>query len=489
MVCGATQRRKEGRPSYTQTECPSRHRKHPLVAFEVYRIVRRRHMTTNGESTTECATPVLELQGDVLEVVAMHLGRLSIQQVPVRYTRCYESFQWAQTRTLCTAFRDAIDKAACLEMTTRPERHFTSNGVKHVERTTPSFVAFAFMRAYTCVLCKLPFTGCVSDAGVYAHPECVKRNALSTIYLKKPLTCRAVERMDETDDRLEAAVSQSADGAFSRLSTTACSGYNRYVGTYDYEMALVGPSVPMLVRHQTILGAACPTDTHLREVVVAHAVRTTVERLIMSMESTERKRKANDLQGRRAAASAKRQRRFRDAASTNTYTNTLDAVRDAATKLEIPEKDVVGTFAHDVLTSSVSTTRVVEAARFLDVAVARVHALVDTHADTSDDRRHVTDAAWACVGCELDGKLPGKEGPFQFALDDVVERVARGNAERAALAAKEAVEAERRARQAAAQAERRARVCSTPECGNLHRVSNPATGPNGPVCGGCERRR
>ena len=31
------------------------------------------------------------------------------------------------------------------------------------------------------------------------------------------------------------------------------------------------------------------------------------------------------------------------------------------------------------------------------------------------------------------------------------------------------------------------RLCSMPKCRNLHRMLDPAMGPNGPVCGACER--
>lgn len=263
----------------------------------------------------EKALPLVEIEGDVLGIIAGKLSILSAE--PSLLTRVFhrvrsrqaEAFQWAQTRAVCVAFRDAIDEAA-RQAFDRPEIHFSVNGAKHAKRAKPGFLAFAFMRTRTCVLCRQYFSGCVSEIGVYAHQACILSQSLATIYLQRPITARAQARMAETNRRLLPAVRASDPHAFDDLATLELSGYNRGHGQYDYDIALVGPVVPMLARERTILGAACKTDSRIFELVNTYEVECVVDRLVSVLESQERKLKADDLDARRRAKADRRQQRF-----------------------------------------------------------------------------------------------------------------------------------------------------------------------------------
>ena len=197
-----------------------------------------------------------------------------------------------------------------------PSDLFTANACKHLTRCSPSFVAFAFLRSRTCALCKAPFKGCVSEIGVYAHPWCARQICFPTVYCSS-LSARAVARMEETDARLAPVMVRARRRDVCRdvaralgLRKMSVGGYDKHIGRYEYTAAPVGPHVPMLARAETLLGAATHDDAEIADAVDEHELEHVVERMVVALESEERKRKADELSARREQKARKRRKAF-----------------------------------------------------------------------------------------------------------------------------------------------------------------------------------
>ena len=95
------------------------------------------------------------------------------------------------------------------------------------------------------------------------------------------------------------------------------------------------------------------------------------------------------------------------------------------------------------------------------------------------------DAQWRAIGtlamyalpseCDLHCRTSAMStGGAAMAIDDVVRLL-------------EERRVTKEAAKSACERDRLERTCTQPGCGNLHRRNSPAMGPNGPVCGACER--
>ena len=95
------------------------------------------------------------------------------------------------------------------------------------------------------------------------------------------------------------------------------------------------------------------------------------------------------------------------------------------------------------------------------------------------------DAQWRAIGTLAMYALPSERdlhcrtsamstGGAAMAIDDVVRLL-------------EERRVTKEAAKSACERDRLERTCTQPGCGNLHRRNSPAMGPNGPVCGACER--
>lgn len=246
-----------------------------------------------------------EIQGDILDLVSSYIGTMSCMPISTHTkSRREDSFQWAKTRTICKSFCQSIDNAAKAIMTSEESSlHFTKNCCRYLERAKPSFLAFAFMRARVCVLCKNHFTGCVSKLGIYAHPVCIKTHTLATSYLSRPLNSRAIERMNEIDKHLEPVLQYhdylTEDYALTNLPTLFVVGFNRNQGYYSYELALVGPDVPMLPRSATVLGNATSNNDELQDCMVKYNAQKIIDEIVDQVEYNFQRKKRKKKKSKR----------------------------------------------------------------------------------------------------------------------------------------------------------------------------------------------
>ena len=388
---------------------------------------------------------------------------------------------FAACRTLCKQFKADIDEAAVEAMESDPELHFSANGAKYADRAPKSFVVFSAMRARRCVLCKAPFSGAVNELGLYAHPACVAKQAttVSMYYMKSPLTEKAKMRLDQTHPLLVPAVKQEIDLDGIRIASRSGFGSNG-MGSYTYDVAMLGPTIPTIPRDWTVLGKLFSTDEALEEALRVQIERDQKEKKEKQKRDAERQEKANDLAARRDASLKHRVDSFEAKRAGSTFVRTVTEFKALVGETKY------GNFFSNVLKSSTPETVVLELADM---------------AEQLEERKIAFEEARTAKGARirLRSQMPRHRcGDFfdlvatpTTTLAEVLAETDRVEAEKEAAekakagrAKVEKERAERKMRLSEAQ-----RGCTTPGCVNLHRVFSPATGANGPICGACEKNR
>lgn len=218
----------------------------------------------------------IELDGDSFSELVKHVGALTLVDGPRRVSHM---------RTVCRAFRDAID-ARVVEMVLRAARAapggsarsdavevlykqgFCANALKHVSRLSgfanvqSPWRAFGFLAGKRCMVCDTPFSGCITEGfGVYAHPACVHQRTVSTVYLRRPFSARARERLGDvcaasdvqklhTHTWLDQAL---VERELPCIHRSGYAGGSHGYGAYDYSQVYAEPN-PMMATRATLCG-------------------------------------------------------------------------------------------------------------------------------------------------------------------------------------------------------------------------------------------
>lgn len=460
-------------------------------------------------------SPPPELPADVLNIVAKHVA-----------AHIYSpKTNVASIRLINPVFRVAVDAEIKHVMHTlrsgvdgdsSPARRcgFTKNTLnsrKHI--VTSDFVTFDALRRHVCVLCKGHFTGGVNALGIFAHDECVRAASISTVYFDGGGGDRIAAASPRALKLVQANPWFTSKIADEQLATMWRTGWNRYHGGYSYRQALALPC-PMIEPHRTVVGFLEHAVAAQHPAYVAAEIKAALGAVLDAVVAPAE-----------LAAAAGRRRRVVEALAAD-GTDLVAAESDhhvAARVRELDERQwrdvelhalssVVGELTRfikerverakgeaEVLTRRTTLQKALRKRKLLrrddptaydayvrhgrfPNGVATMDALVLAIAARATRAKDL-DAALEARGVAMERMSAAmrefEESGTSKGVATTADVVADGEVEFVAAEAK---------RKAAVEAERKVRACTTVGCMNKHRAVNPAVGPNGPVCGGCEKR-